>query len=464
MKAHTLQLLSKPPGGASAAFRSILLLMIAVLFGIAASAAEYIWTGGGTNNYWSNSGNWTNSLVPTNDGSSIIIISGTNQTIYLDVEATNASITVNSNAGQLRIEGTNRLEFWGDFTNNSAYPVTLANDTILLKSVSKWAGDFLLTPNPEFSDGAQLKNYTADDYNGGGPVPWFTNWVIQGNITFSNYYTTNQVSERIEAWESYATPPLHEGPTSTSIFIDTSADYRVFGMYATNNNPIQFKNCIGYIAGNCGAANPPGCSLSGLHLDMTDLDVWVYVTDAVGNVTLTNYSTLFVRNAAVQTIGNIQADLGKIVFHNGTDGNQTVTNGDITLNNSRITMWSYNQDGENMPPVQAGKLTISATNTIQWTPPYGGGGSFNGIVTNSVLRFANSSTNSWSGAMFIYGWEQHGHSNQGFHLFFGTNSSGLTTNQLNLIKFDITDTNQMLIPAGLYGAKINSDGEVVPDN
>jgi hypothetical protein len=77
----------------------------------------------------------------------------------------------------------------------------------------------------------------------------------------------------------------------------------------------------------------------------------------------------------------------------------------------------------------------------------------------TALQFRDSSDADWSApALQILGWQPWSNGGSSHHIFFGTNSFGLSTAQLNKIIF----VNPYGWPAGNYPARILSSGEVVP--
>lgn len=135
---------------------------------------------------------------------------------------------------------------------------------------------------------------------------------------------------------------------------------------------------------------------------------------------------------------NIEVDSGATFHHRG---GTIVNSGSITLSNGNWEAYSGQQ--------QLGKLILNqGTNSEIYLPPGA-----------AVLRFANSSTAAWGNPamLAIEGW--HGSVNGGgaHQIYFGTNSTGLSPQQLAQIQF--------LNPAGSsgsYPAAILASGEIVP--
>jgi len=162
--------------------------------------------------------------------------------------------------------------------------------------------------------------------------------------------------------------------------------------------------------------------------------------------TNTVIGTLSLNNSAFYFSGGrlnanaLQLTNGATFFHSGgTIGNI----GLLTLNNGD---WAEQANG-----AQLGPLLLTGTTN-----------SFLGLSAGPcVLRFAESSTISWSASAHLqivnwtgslYGGGQH-------RIHFGTNATGLTVQQISRIQF----INPVALPNGTYPARILASGEVVPD-
>jgi autotransporter-associated beta strand protein len=78
----------------------------------------------------------------------------------------------------------------------------------------------------------------------------------------------------------------------------------------------------------------------------------------------------------------------------------------------------------------------------------------------SIIAFANSSAQTWTGMLRIYNWSGTPVAGHGIdQLYFGTDSTGLTTAQLSQIAFYSDSGTTFLGPAGFA---IGMDGEIVP--
>jgi hypothetical protein len=133
--------------------------------------------------------------------------------------------------------------------------------------------------------------------------------------------------------------------------------------------------------------------------------------------------------------------LGAGAFFQHTSGN-IVHSGVLTLNQGD---WNAAAGAQSLGPLQ---LTGGSATNSAITFPNG----------SSTLRLANSSAQPWDSTASLYVTNWHGSASGGgaTQLFFGSDASGLTSQQLALIKFSLS--------SGLLPARILATGEVVPQN
>jgi len=143
-----------------------------------------------------------------------------------------------------------------------------------------------------------------------------------------------------------------------------------------------------------------------------------------------------------------------------TSGN-AIAGSSIVLNGGSLVFGGSNQIGDSTSLTLAGgdvflndfsdtlgSLTLSTDSTIDLGSDAGDG---------SVLSFANSSANGWTGDLFITDWNGDTDGGGLDQVFFGNNASALTGGQVGSIFFvDPGNWN------GIYSARILSTGEVVP--
>jgi hypothetical protein len=95
-----------------------------------------------------------------------------------------------------------------------------------------------------------------------------------------------------------------------------------------------------------------------------------------------------------------------------------------------------------------GALTLSANSEIDLG------------FTSGILRFAASNLSTWTGTLSIYNWSGNPAGGGTDQVFFGSNSSGLTSGQLGQINFySGTTVGSFLGTAKFTGT---GDGEIVP--
>ncbi len=147
--------------------------------------------------------------------------------------------------------------------------------------------------------------------------------------------------------------------------------------------------------------------------------------------------TSYVLSNGGLSAANIQIDGGAFFEH---DGGTLTTSGLLNLG---YGAWNEKTSGQ-----QFGQLLLSA--------PAGSNASFSLPSVNCIVRFANSSSVAWSNqaTFLIQNW--HGSISGGgaTQIYFGSDSSGLTRQQLAQIRFDISGR--------LSSATILASGEVVP--
>jgi fibronectin-binding autotransporter adhesin len=145
---------------------------------------------------------------------------------------------------------------------------------------------------------------------------------------------------------------------------------------------------------------------------------------------------------------------GTLLFGASTPVNTTTAA--MNLGGGTVNTGGFGQGSTTggVPTPGLGALTLSAGSTIDFGP-----GS-----SSSVLAFADSSGQTWSGTLTIDDWNGTSGTNAttggggAEALFFGSSSTGLTAGQLAEIQFVNPDGT-----AGTYGAGINANGEVFAD-
>jgi hypothetical protein len=142
-------------------------------------------------------------------------------------------------------------------------------------------------------------------------------------------------------------------------------------------------------------------------------------------------------------VSNIEADPGGQFLVQGG----TVTNSGLcTINAGLVTVGT--------PQLQLGRLYVTGSSNMFPTRPTNSTIAFlPGVAT---VRFRDSHDIAWNPpGLFIQNWNP---TNGPDHIFVGTNSAGLTAQQLSLVTF----LNPGGLPPGNYPAAILSTGELVP--
>ncbi|NJK93207.1 MAG: hypothetical protein HC904_16175 [Blastochloris sp.] len=174
------------------------------------------------------------------------------------------------------------------------------------------------------------------------------------------------------------------------------------------------------------------------------------ISGANANSSITNLGTLTKTGAGITTIESTINNIGgeRIVISGGT-----LLNGasDQIANETNMVLAGATYDTNGFDEV-VGTLTLTANSTIDLNNTGGGG--------DSILRFDNSSSTAWTAGqtLSITGWSGLDTGGGTDQVYFGTNSGGLTAQQLSQIVF----INPAGFAPGNYGAMILSTGEVVP--
>jgi autotransporter-associated beta strand protein len=117
----------------------------------------------------------------------------------------------------------------------------------------------------------------------------------------------------------------------------------------------------------------------------------------------------------------------------------------MTLNGGKFNTGGLSEHGATNNTAGIGALTLQSTSTINM-----GSG-------NSIIAFANSSAQTWTGTLSIFNWSGAPAGGGTDQLYFGNDNTGLTTSQLGEINI-YSDNGTTLLGA----AMILADGEIVP--
>lgn len=144
----------------------LVVLTIGVLPTLYATAAIFVWNGGGSDANWSTPANWTGSVVPTNDGTATIVLAGTNQLgPNVDTNWNISSLVFSNNAGAFVLNGSALNIRAGGVTNSSAN-AQIINNAITLATNQTWsATSGILTFNGNVNNVTNLLTI-AGNFNG----------------------------------------------------------------------------------------------------------------------------------------------------------------------------------------------------------------------------------------------------------------------------------------------------------
>ncbi len=113
---------------------------------------------------------------------------------------------------------------------------------------------------------------------------------------------------------------------------------------------------------------------------------------------------------------------------------------------AKIDAGGFSQ-GNGSSQIGLGALTLASNSIID-------------LSSTSLLHFANSSANTWTGTLSIYNWSGTATLGNGAEqILFGTNATGLSVAQLNSINF-YSDNGSTLLGTAMFAPDL--DGEIVP--
>ena len=144
--------------------------------------------------------------------------------------------------------------------------------------------------------------------------------------------------------------------------------------------------------------------------------------------------------------GTITVNSGGTLAFTGTTGADRIRDtAPMNLNGGTLSTNGFSEHGATNNTAGIGALTLSASSIIDL-----GSGS-------SVVAFANSSAQTWTGTLSIYNWSGSTAGGGTDQLYFGNDNTGLNTGQLGQVTF-YSDSGT----TALGVAQILMDGEIVP--
>ncbi|MGE9292540.1 MAG: hypothetical protein ACQKBW_02915 [Puniceicoccales bacterium] len=178
--------------------------------------------------------------------------------------------------------------------------------------------------------------------------------------------------------------------------------------------------------------------------------------DPGGAIIKQGNSTLIISGNQSNSLDNLVVQDGTVVLDKSNGA--TAVEGNISVSGGTLLLASSNQIDNNTSMELAGgnfatggnsetlgSLTLSSTSTID----LGEGG---------TLNFADSSSSTWSGTLLITNWGNDNSESEFSQIYFGTDASSLTADQVNSISF----VNPEGMAPGIYGAKLLANGQLVP--
>ena len=186
-----------------------------------------------------------------------------------------------------------------------------------------------------------------------------------------------------------------------------------------------------------------------------------YSCRGAGGMTQNGGTHLIENNLVIGSYGSYQLDVGTLVAPNITIGAQAgLRCGAGVISNSGIFALRGGAFVPGPGPHHLGKLQVQTADQITPSPCAAATNSLvmATSITASDVRFADSSDETWSGAVKIIGWKPQSAEGGSQRLFFGNNPQALTEAQLNKVIF----VNPAGWRQGEYPARILDTGEVVP--
>ena len=164
-------------------------------------------------------------------------------------------------------------------------------------------------------------------------------------------------------------------------------------------------------------------------------------SDFYGTTTINGGTLRAATNSLLSVTGPITVNNGGTLLLSGA-GQHIGVNVPMTLNGGTFNTAGLSES------LTGGALTLSSTSIID-------------LATGaSILRYANSSAQTWSGTLNIYNWSGTPLLGNGTdQVYFGTNALGLTTAQLAEVSF-YSDSGSTFLGNAIFGPDL--DGEIIP--
>ncbi|MEO0793650.1 MAG: PEP-CTERM sorting domain-containing protein [Verrucomicrobiota bacterium] len=306
-------------------------------------------------------------------------------------------------------------------------------------------------------------------------TPYFY-WDLNGSTPGAGGATPNGTWNNTNTFWSTAI----EGDISTSIFaFDSiavfSAGDDATGTYSIEKDDTESINGLNFQDGNVSIVDNSGTkgvlnlnTVDGVNPGINVNDgatgtIQIEINDGGNGIRKTGTGTLEFGDTPVGSTMSISGELdiqvGTVNLNNSNNtdyitGNVSINSGTtliLSADNQMAASSNMTIDGGTFQVDNAsdtlGTLTLSDDSVID----------FSG--SNADVRFADSSSESWgSSTLTISDWDGRLVGGGNEQLFFGNSASGLNGSQIQNVFFE----NPMGLPAGTYGARILTTGEVVP--
>lgn len=423
-------------------------------------------------------------VTSANGTATINMTSTASNTIAANIALSNSLvISQNSATGSLNITGnitTNNNDISVDGIGKTIITGTFGGTTSLFKDGT---GTLTLSGTNSYTGGTTINGGTIaisrDDNLGStaNRTVTFDGGILATNqITNSMTLSGNMVLESGGATINVSSYSATSSVTSTGTYSGTGGLTKdgngTLIMYGANNSFTGITSVSNgtLIAANNGALSPNSALVMG---NNTGSAVVLSVSQSVaslagggangGNINLNNNSLTAGGDNTSTTYAGVISGTGSftktgtgtmvISGQNTYTGNTNINGGTLMLgadnalsDNTNITMGGNATLATNSHTDTVGTLTLTGNSTIDmsnWGP-------------GSTIHFADSSAIDWStNILYITNYNYYSDND---YIYFGTNSSGLSAEDIGQIRF----VNPLGMDPGVYGARILADGRIVP--
>lgn len=279
-----------------------------------------------------------------------------------------------------------------------------------------------------------------------------TTTVVRGKLQISGGNANNTVPGDLIVNSGATLQSMDYNEISTSALVTVNGTWNTGGVASETPGALAGSGTIGSVAALTllGATSAPNADFAGTMPDGIPLTISM---PATSSQTLSG-TAANATGAVVINSGHLILNKGPVIGGGGVNAIAT----SLRINGGEVKLLRPDQIPDTAPVTFAGgtfnsnglsetmaTLTNSGTSTIDM-----GAGA-------SILTFANSSGQTWSGSIQILNWSGLTAGGGTDQLFFGANASGLTNAQLATMSF----VNPAGYAPGTYGAKILPTGEVV---